>query len=63
MSMLEAQEAKAAARTLGLEAARLEIWGSEDIAPTFEAIRGKADAVAFRGRPSGSQSQSLCWRR
>ena len=63
MPMLEAQEAKATAQALGLEAARLEIWGSEDIAPAFAAIRGKADAVPFRGRPSGSQSQSLCWRR
>jgi putative tryptophan/tyrosine transport system substrate-binding protein len=45
MPVLEAQEAKAAAQAHGLEAARLEIWGSEDIAPAFEAIRGKADAL------------------
>jgi len=45
MPVLEAQEAKATARALGLEAARLEIWGSEDIAPAFETIRGKADAL------------------
>jgi putative tryptophan/tyrosine transport system substrate-binding protein len=45
MPVLEAQEAKAVARALGLEAARLEIWGSEDFAPAFEAIRGKADAL------------------
>jgi len=45
MPVLEAQEAKATAQALGLEAARLEIWGSEDIAPAFEAIRGKADAL------------------
>ena len=45
MPVLEAQEAKATARALGLEAARLEIWGSEDIAPAFEAIRGKAAAL------------------
>ena len=43
--VLEAQEAKTAAQALGLEAARLEIWQSEDIAPAFEAIRGKADAL------------------
>jgi putative ABC transport system substrate-binding protein len=42
---LEAKEAKATAQALGLEAARLEIWQSEDIAPAFEAIRGKADAL------------------
>jgi putative ABC transport system substrate-binding protein len=45
MPVLEAQEAKAAAQALGLEAARLQIWQSEDIAPAFEAIRGKADAL------------------
>jgi putative tryptophan/tyrosine transport system substrate-binding protein len=45
MPVLEAREAKAVARALGLEAARLEIWGSEDFAPAFEAIRGKADAL------------------
>jgi hypothetical protein len=36
MPVLEAQEAKATAQALGLQAARLEIWGSEDIA-AFEA--------------------------
>ena len=45
MPVLEAQEAKATAQALGLEAARLEIWRSEDIAPAFEAIKGKADAL------------------
>jgi putative tryptophan/tyrosine transport system substrate-binding protein len=43
--MLEAEKAKATAQGLGLEAARLEIWRSEDIAPAFEAIAGKADAL------------------
>jgi hypothetical protein len=38
MPVLEAQEAKGAAQALGLEAARLEIWGSEDVAPAFEAM-------------------------
>ena len=42
---LEAEKTKATAQTLGLEAARLVIWRSEDIAPAFEAIRGKADAL------------------
>jgi putative ABC transport system substrate-binding protein len=45
MPVLEAQEAKATAQALGLEAARPEIWRSEDITPAFEAIRGKADAL------------------
>ena len=35
---------RATAHALDLEAARLEIWRSEEIAPAFEAIRGKADA-------------------
>jgi len=43
--VLEAEKTKATAQGLGLEAARLEIWRSEDIAPAFEAIRGKADAL------------------
>jgi putative tryptophan/tyrosine transport system substrate-binding protein len=45
MPVLEAQEAKATAQALGLEAARPEIWETEDIPPVFEAIRGKADAL------------------
>jgi len=43
--MLEAEKTKTIAQGLGLEAARLEIWRSEDIAPAFEAITGKADAL------------------
>jgi len=43
--VLEAERAKATAQALGLEAARLKIWVSEDIAPAFEVIRGKTDAL------------------
>jgi putative ABC transport system substrate-binding protein len=43
--VLEADNVKTAARALGLEAARLEIWQPQDIAPAFEAIKGKADAL------------------
>ena len=43
--MLEAERVRATAHALYLEAARLEIWRSEEIAPAFEAIRGKADAL------------------
>ena len=42
--VLEVERAKATAQALGLEA-RLKIWVSEDIAPAFEAIRGKTDAL------------------
>jgi putative ABC transport system substrate-binding protein len=45
MTVLEAKKAKAMAQALGLEAAGIEIWQSEDIAPAFEVIRGKADAL------------------
>jgi putative ABC transport system substrate-binding protein len=43
--MLEAERVRATAHALDLEAARLEIWRSEEIARTFEAIRSKADAL------------------
>jgi putative ABC transport system substrate-binding protein len=43
--VLEAEKTKSTAQALGLEAARLEIWRSEDVTPAFEAIGGKADAL------------------
>ena len=43
--MLEAERVKSTAQALGLEAARVAIWRPEDIAPAFEAIGGKADAL------------------
>ena len=44
-SVLELGEAQAAARTLGLQADTLEIRRAEDIAPAFEALKGRADAL------------------
>ena len=44
-SVLEMREAEAAARTLGLDVTKLEIRRAEDIAPAFEAIKGRADAL------------------
>jgi putative ABC transport system substrate-binding protein len=44
-AVLEMSEAEAAARTLGLDVAKLEIRRAEDIAPAFEAIKGRADAL------------------
>jgi putative ABC transport system substrate-binding protein len=44
-SVLEMGEIEAAAGTLGLGAARLEIRRTEDIAPVFEARKGSADAL------------------
>jgi ABC-type uncharacterized transport system substrate-binding protein len=41
----EMRDAEAAARMLGLDVTRLEIHRAEDIAPAFEAIKGRADAL------------------
>jgi putative tryptophan/tyrosine transport system substrate-binding protein len=43
--MLETGEVQAAARTLGIEVSIFEIGRSEDIAPAFEAFKGKAEAL------------------
>jgi putative ABC transport system substrate-binding protein len=44
-SMLEMNEVQAAARTLGFEVTNLEIRQAEDIAPAFEALKARADAL------------------
>jgi putative ABC transport system substrate-binding protein len=44
-AVLEANKVQATARTLGLEAAPLEIHRAEDIAPAFAALTPKADAL------------------
>jgi putative ABC transport system substrate-binding protein len=44
-ALLEMAEVKAMARTLGLEVVPLEIQRAEDIAPAFEALKAKADAM------------------
>ena len=43
--MLEMGEARAAAGTLGLEVASLEIRRTEDIALAFEALKAPVDAL------------------
>jgi len=43
--VLELGEVQAAARTLGLEVITLEIRRGEDIAPAFEALKGRAEAL------------------
>jgi len=43
--VLEMGEAQAAARTLGLEATTVEILRTEDIAPGFDALKGRAEAL------------------
>jgi putative ABC transport system substrate-binding protein len=47
--VLEMGEVRATARSLGLEVAPLEIRRSEDIAPAFEAVRGRAEALYICG--------------
>ena len=42
---LEVGEVQATARTLGLEATAVEVQRAEDIAPAFEALKGRADAL------------------
>ena len=43
--MLEADRVKSIAQASGLEAARIGVWRAEDIAPAFESLRNKADAL------------------
>jgi putative ABC transport system substrate-binding protein len=45
LAVLEMREVHAAARTLGLEVATSEIRRAEDIAPVFDALKGRADAL------------------
>jgi putative ABC transport system substrate-binding protein len=44
-TVLEIGEVQAAASTLGLEVATFEIRRAEDIAPAFEALKGRAEAL------------------
>jgi putative tryptophan/tyrosine transport system substrate-binding protein len=44
-AVLEMGEVQAMARTLGLQVATLEIRRAEDIAPAFEALKGRAEAL------------------
>ena len=43
--VLEMRDAQAAARTLGCEVITMEIRRAEDIAPAFETLRDRADAI------------------
>jgi putative ABC transport system substrate-binding protein len=50
-SVLEMGEAQAAARTLGLAVVASEVRRAEDIAPAFDAFRGRADALYVCSSP------------
>ena len=51
IGVLQMREAQAAARTLGLEVATLEIRRAEDIVPAFEALKGRANALYVVSEP------------
>ena len=51
-AVLEMGEVQAAARTLGLEVATFEIRRAEDIAPAFEALKGRARGALCLCRPA-----------
>jgi putative tryptophan/tyrosine transport system substrate-binding protein len=44
-AILEMDEAQAAAKMLGLDIDAFEIRRAEDIAPAFEALKGRAEAL------------------
>jgi ABC-type uncharacterized transport system substrate-binding protein len=50
-ALLEIAEVQVAAKTLGFEVARLEIRQAEDIAPAFEALKGRAEALYICSDP------------
>jgi putative tryptophan/tyrosine transport system substrate-binding protein len=50
-SVQEMGEVQAAARTLGIEFTNLEIRRAEDIAPAFEALKGRAEALYVCAEP------------
>jgi ABC-type uncharacterized transport system substrate-binding protein len=47
--MLEIRGVQAAARTLGLDVAISEIQRADDLAPVFEALKGRAEALYVVG--------------
>jgi putative ABC transport system substrate-binding protein len=51
IGVLEMGEVQAAARTLGLEVLPLEIRRAEDIAPAFESLKGRAQALYVVSEP------------
>ena len=51
IGVLKMREAQAAARTLDFEVATLEIRGAQDIAPAFDALKGRAEALYVASDP------------
>jgi len=57
-SVLEMGEAQTAARTLGLPAVTSQLQRAEDIAPAFDALKGRADALYVCSSPLLSTNRS-----
>jgi putative tryptophan/tyrosine transport system substrate-binding protein len=53
----EMGEAQAAARMLGLDVATFEIRRAEDIAPAFEALKGRVDALSLIADPLATSNR------
>jgi putative tryptophan/tyrosine transport system substrate-binding protein len=56
-TVLEVGEVQAAARTLGIEVVPLDIRRAEEIAPAFETLKGRADALYVSAAPLVTTNQ------
>jgi putative ABC transport system substrate-binding protein len=56
-TVLEMREVQQAARMLDLDGTTFEIRRAEDIAPAFEALKGRADALSIIGDPFMTANQ------
>jgi len=57
VAVLDMLEVQTAARALGLEVATFEIRRAEDIAPAFEALQGRSDALYVCSDPLGNTNR------
>ena len=56
--LLEMAEVQSTARTVGLEIMLQESRKQEDIAPAFDALKGRADAIYVVGGPLTTANQN-----
>jgi putative ABC transport system substrate-binding protein len=56
---LELNEIQAAAKTLGLEVVMLEIRRADDLAPAFDTLRGRAEALYVLANPLANTNRVL----
>jgi putative ABC transport system substrate-binding protein len=56
---LELNEIQAAAKTLGLEVVMLEIGRADDLAPAFDTLRGRAEALYVLANPLANTNRVL----